>query len=276
MLGFIPKRTKRKLKQWTGVLPDFLIIGTMKGGTTSLYNYMIQHPYVLPAVKKEVHFFDWDFQKGLQHYRSQFPTSLYKKTLQFFYKHALICGEASPYYFFHPHVARRVAQTIPNVKLIAILRNPVDRAYSHYWYWKKANIEHLSFEDALKAEPERLMGELEKMLNDETYDSFNYGYYSYLARGRYIEQLEHWESYFSKEQILVLCSEELYTAPSKTLQRVADFLSLPYWNLQNYSPHNTGKYSKMASETREYLISYFAPFNKRLYDHVNHDFDWDK
>lgn len=276
MLRSISRRTRRKVKKWAGVLPDFLIIGTMKGGTTSLYNYLVQHPNVLPAAKKEVHFFDWDFQKGIEHYRSQFPTSIYKNMLQLFYRRAFICGEASPYYFFHPHVARRVAHTIPMVKLIAILRNPVDRAYSHYWYWKRANIEHLSFEDALKSEPERLRGEREKMLADETYDSYNYGYYSYLARGRYIEQLELWGSYFSREQFLILSSEELYANPSKTIGRVADFLNLACWNLKKYSAHNSGKYSKMAPETREYLQSYFAPFNKRLYEHLGYDLGWDK
>jgi hypothetical protein len=135
MFNSLKFRAKRTLKRRTGVLPDFIIIGAMKSGTTSLYNYLVQHPNVLKGAKKEIHFFDWQYEKGLPYYRSQFPTQPYKIFMRSFRKYEFICGEASPYYFFHPHVARRVAQDLPHVKLIAILRNPVDRAYSHYWHW---------------------------------------------------------------------------------------------------------------------------------------------
>jgi hypothetical protein len=270
------KKIKREIKRRTGVLPDYIIIGAMKCGTTSMYNYLVQHPNVRQAAKKEVHFFDWEYQKGLTFYRSQFPTRIYKEGMRIFRNHHFLCGEASPYYLFHPHVARRVAHDLPDVKLIAILRNPVDRAYSHYWHWKRENIEQLSFEEAVKSEPERLAGELDKMLKDEFYESYNYGYYSYLARGLYYEQLKKWRSYFPEEQFIVIGFEEFHTKPLEIYKRVTRFLNLPDWELCSFRSHNAGKYPEMAKEIRDTLNAYFAPHNQLLYDYLGVDFGWNK
>lgn len=276
MFNSLKFRAKRTFKRRTGALPDFIIIGAMKCGTTSLYNYLVQHPNVLRAAKKEVHFFDWQFEKGLPFYRSQFPTQPYKFLMKHLHKQAFICGEASPYYLFHPHVARRVSESIPQAKLIVILRNPIDRAHSHYWHWVRDKFERLSFEDAIKSEPDRLAGEREKMLEDETYDSYNYGRFSYLARGRYIEQIKRWRTYFSAEQMLIMSSEDFYADPSKAMKRVGVFLELPQWRLEDKKSHNAGKYAKMDPKIRQDLAEYFKPYNQQLYDYVGHDFGWDR
>ena len=148
-------------------LPDFVIIGAMKSGTTSLYSFIVKHPAVAPAAKKELHYFSVQYARGELWYRSNFPTNLsrcifYKKTSQ-----RLHSGEASPLYLFYPLVPGRMKKTLPDVKLIVILRNPVDRAYSHYYHSLRSNIEPMSFEKAVELEGERCAGEREQLIRDE-------------------------------------------------------------------------------------------------------------
>jgi len=260
------------------MMPHFMIIGTQKGGTTSLYQYLIQHPCIAPIWIKEPHFFDIYFYKGLPWYRSHFPTTVQQYYSRHIQKHDLITGEASPYYLFHPQAAKRVAKTLPKAKLIIILRNPVDRAYSQYQHQtRQEGVEPLSFEDALANEEKRLAGEEEKILTDEKYFSFNHRHYSYLARSKYIEQLPAWMELFPKEQFLILRSEDLYTEPKAVVKQTLDYLNLPSSHLsQKYKPFNDAKYTKMAPETRARLVEYFKPYNARLYDYLGQDFGWDK
>jgi hypothetical protein len=268
--------SSRKVKRYTGSLPDFLIIGAMKCGTTSLYHYLIQHPDICPAYFKEIHFFDNNYHEGFKWYRSCFPTLFYKYYTIHVRRRNFITGEASPYYMFHPHVPQRVHQTIPNVKIIIILRNPVDRAYSHYQHWVREGIEKLSFEDAIKAESERLAGEREKMLGDEHYYSYNYGYYSYLLRGIYVDQIAAWKSLFNCKQIMILNTEKFYTDSQRILLKVFEFLKLPAYSLIDFKGKNIGRYPEMPGSIRRDLVDYFASHNKRLYELIGTEFDWDK
>src|SRR5215467_6288621 len=171
------------------LLPDFLIIGGQRCGTTSLYYYLTDQPCVYPAATKEVHFFDDHFASGIDWYRAQFPTSAYKNYVERVRHQHFLTGEASPYYLFHPHAPRRISAALLYVKLIVLLRNPVDRAFSHYWLEVKGRYESLSFEEAIRCEQERIAGECEKMVNDENYHSFKYRRFSYLTRGIYIDQI---------------------------------------------------------------------------------------
>ena len=133
-------------------LPDFIMIGGMKCGTTSLFQYLQQHPGVSRVYVEEVHFFDLHYGRGLNWYRAHFPVKGKGE--------ATICGDDSPYYIFHPLVPARVREDVPGAKLIALLRNPVDRAYSHYHHELRRGREDLSFEKALDREEERLEGEV--------------------------------------------------------------------------------------------------------------------
>ena len=188
---------------------------------------------------------------------------------------SLITGEASPYYIFHPLVPRRISEMVPQVKLIVLLRNPVDRAYSHYQHNVRMGREPLSFEEALENEELRLKGETDKMVADESYFSFNHQHFSYLSRGVYVDQLRDWQAYFSSEQILVLKSEDFYSSPSATYNQTLTFLNLPNWNLGEYGKHNYwGKYQPIDSATRKRLIDYYEPYNQELYDYLGTDFGW--
>jgi hypothetical protein len=259
---------KRRLQ--AGMLPDFLIIGAQKGGTTFLYNVLRRHPYFKAAVKKEIHFFDTPkFGRGVDWYRTNFPQG------QHWNGRRVITGEASPYYLFYPRAARRVAETIPQAKLIALLRNPVDRAYSDYQHKFRQGYETLGFDEALSLEEDRLRGEKEKILADESYRSINYRRYSYLSRGIYVDQLMEWHTYFDPEQLLILKSEEFFSRPSETVELVVRFLGLPERDVEISGGRNPGDYSEpMDSETRRWLKEYYEPHNTRLYEYLNVDFGW--
>ncbi len=284
--SFIPLSIKRAIRQppqpyrmLTGqirLMPDFIIIGAQKGGTTSLYNLLIGHPCIASALVKEVHFFDKNFMKGITWYKAHFPSFLYKYYAKKMHGLNFITGEASPYYIFHPHAPKRISEIVPRVKIIVLLRNPIDRAYSHYHEEVRREREPLSFEDAIKREWERINGEMGKMLEDENYYSFNHQYYSYLSRGIYVDQLKVWMNFFPKEQILILKSEDFYSYPETTLRRVVEFLNLPGWDPKDYRKYNESKYPKMNATTRKYLIDYFLPHNQRLYEYLGMDFEWDR
>jgi len=270
------QRASRRLTSPLRVLPDFLVIGAAKCGTSSLYSHLVTHPAIAPALKKEIYFFDHAFERGLGHYRSQFPTVLEKRRCENSGAGAFRTGEATPCYLFHPHVPRRVAATLPGARLIVLLRNPVDRAYSHYNMTRRMLFEDLSFEDAIDREPARVAGELERMTEDENYFSYRRWHFSYLGRGRYAEQLERWLACFPREQLLILTSGDLFAAPAESYREIMAHLGLPAW--QPAANHRTNfiPYPRMSPETRQRLVEYFAPHNQRLYELLGREFDWDK
>jgi hypothetical protein len=162
------------------------------------------------------------------------------------------------------------------VKLIALLRNPVDRAYSHYQHEVRKRREPLSFEDAIDAEAERLTGERERMLADEGYVSDRHSFYSYLSRGMYVDQLEAWTALFPRERLLLLSSEDLYQDPHAVVERVLAYLGLPPYELPRYGNLNQARYAPMRTETRRRLTEYFEPHNRRLYEFVGRNFGWEE
>lgn len=262
------------------LMPDFIIIGAMRGGTTSLYSYLTEHPNIGPAYMKEVHFFDVYFHKGLPWYRAQFPSTVQKYYTERVQKQNFITGEASPYYLFHPHAPRRIARLLPHVKLIVQLRNPVSRAYSHYYHEVNGGHEKLSFAEAIDREEDRIGKETEKLARDEQYISYNHRHYSYLARGIYVDQLKVWMDLFPREQILILKSEDFYADPAAALKQTLDFIHLPSIGIkekkEEYQQLNTTKPPKMDPEIKKRLHAYFEPHNARLYAYLGVDFGWDK
>jgi len=254
-------------------LPDYLIIGAQRSGTSSLYNYLVQHPAVLPALKKEVHYFDDGFASGQSWYRAHFPLTLHVRLVRQ-RRGACRVGEASPYYLLHPHTPRRVSQVLPDVRLIALLRNPVDRAESHYHHEVRRGRESLSFEEAIDREPQRLAGEVDRMLADDTYVSFNHRRFSYLTRGRYVEQLPAWRALFPDDRLLILRSEDLFADPASIVNRVFEWLGLPPRSTGSFKKFNQAQYSRMKPATRERLRAYFEPHNLRLAEYLGRDFQW--
>ncbi|UCD13389.1 MAG: sulfotransferase domain-containing protein [Thermoplasmatales archaeon] len=265
-------------------LPTFIICGTQKGGTTSLYYYLYEHPKIYMAKNKEVRYFDLNYHRGVKWYKKHFNDFKSKKKT--------ILGEASPTYMYFEEVPERIKTLLPNVKLIFILRNPVDRAYSHYWHAINLGYEHLCFEEAIKKEEERLSHG----------DLFQRQHYSYRDMGKYIVQLKRFRKYFPKEQMLIILTENLKDTPEKVMNRTFNFLEIeddlasrnwqvnhltgkqPYiWKLQRlksimtYIPIAKGivgraidtinlreGYPRMNLEIRKDLLDYFKPYNKEL------------
>jgi hypothetical protein len=255
-------------------LPDYIILGTQRGGTTSLYNYLAGHPKILPGFLKETHFFDRYYKWGLGWYRANFPFRQVTKTSNSGLTHTYLTGEGTPYYLFHPHIPNRVKQAVPNARLIVLLRNPIDRAYSHYHHMVKNGLESLTFEKAIERELEIMPGEALKVLDNENYLSFAYQNYSYLSRGIYIHQLINWHKLFNREQILVLKSETLFDDPPSILGRTLDFLQLPRWEPSGFEKYNLAHYEPMNDLTQRMLAKYFLPYNLQLYEYLGEDFGW--
>ncbi|HKZ80420.1 MAG TPA: sulfotransferase domain-containing protein [Pyrinomonadaceae bacterium] len=254
--------------------PDFIIIGGQRCGTTSLYEYLISHPNVVRASTKEIHFFDINFERGLSWYRSHFPLrdfDSYRKRIA----QKRITGEASPYYIFHPYALRRIAETTHRVKLIAILRNPIDRALSHYQHEVSIGYEKLSFAEAILQESQRLATEQDTMKSDEHYYSFAHQHYSYLSRGLYENQLRGlWQAGFSKKQVLVLQSEEFFADSERGYSELLEFLELPAWKPSKFERLNLQHYDHMTADMREHLRLFFEPHNQRLYHLLGRDLNW--
>ena len=270
-------RTYRIATNRIRMLPDFIIIGSSKSGTTSLYNYMIQHPSIGSASIKEVHFFEYITTTSIGWYRSHFPTYIYKNYVKLARKQDFITGVAPATYLFHPHVPKRVLDVIPHVKLIVILRNPVDRAFSAYNHMVREGLQTLSFEDAIKSELKRIeIGKKEPQFIVNNDDFENYPTYSYLRHGIYVEYLKNWMNTFPKKQFLILQTKELGENPTKTLDQTFEFLNLPNHKIKDLERLNVGKYSRMRESTRKFLIDYYKPYNEKLYKYLDINFEWDK
>jgi hypothetical protein len=244
-------------------LPNFLILGAQKAGTTALYAYLRWHPEVTGPSFKEVSFFDRHYARGGRWYRAHMPLRRRARV-----------GEASPSYLFHPLAPERVARMLPDARLIAILRNPVERAFSHYQHERSLGRESLSFEEAVAREDERMQGEVERMLADPSYFSHAWWNYTYVARGRYAEQLERWYAAFPRAQLLVLLTDELGADSSATYRSVLDFLAVTPHELPSYPRIFERDYDEMSAVAREQLQQIFAEPNRRLAELLGRELSW--
>lgn len=285
----------RKITSGFRLLPSFLIIGGAKCGTTSLYAHLIEHPNILPASLKEVDFFQHIRNTKTSFYRSHFPIK----------RKNLITGEASTLYFVHRLVPKRVHELLPSVKLILILRNPVEVAYSSFNYMVNLGAQITeNFEDAIKAELKRI--EIENEKPELTIENTNYDHYqsvfSYLRHGIYANYILNWLKLFPKEQLLILHAKDLYNNLDNILSKTFEFLNLPKYQIENRigknkidkihptagHEHNIYKnidsktrtlfnvqdYPEMKSETRKLLQDFFRPHNERLFKIIGKRFDW--
>ena len=250
-------------------LPDFIIIGANKCGTTSLYEYVTQHPKIKGGIFKELHFFDRysRYKKGLRWYRYHFPIRVKSDAFQ--------VGEATPEYLFNPAVPKRIYEVIPNAKFIVLMRNPVDRALSHYQHSKRAGVEDLPFEEALRREKSRIESVLKNIEKNPKYENKEYEQYSYLSRGRYEEQIKRWLRYFSKDQFIFLKSENLFNNPQKVSNEVFDFLNVRRFNIEKKKAYNSGNYDEEISpKLKNKMEKYFEKGNSNLEKVLGKSIDW--
>ena len=255
------------------VLPDFIIIGSMKCGTTSLYYDICEHPCASPAAYDEIGFFDSNFHLGLNWYRSMFPT---KRRIEDIRRKegVAITGEDTPFYFWNPVAAKRIQKLLPNIKLITILRNPIDRAYSEYQDLVSSESNSPSFETFIENEINTRRKD-SSLITEENFEIFNQKN-SYLLKGIYVDQLKIWAGLFPKEQIFTLSTENLNSEPITALESVFQYLNLPDYKIKNIQRQKQKKYVPMNSQTRKILVAFFKPHNERLFKFIGKKFDWDE
>ncbi|HEY5890720.1 MAG TPA: sulfotransferase [Acidimicrobiia bacterium] len=245
-------------------LPDFIVIGAPRSGTTSLWKHLSSHPGVIPALRKELHYFDHRFERGLPWYRAHFPL---RRSL----RDGRITGEATPQYLGFPGVPARVRSVVPSAKLVVLLRNPIERTFSAWQLKVREGIEELDFERALEQEEARLAKPSRRPGADMRY--------AYKAKSRYAEQLEAWFEHFPRNQMLVLKSEDLFDDGAQPLSELYRFLEIPIdagtaSNARIPTANASPTASSMDDRTRAELASYFEPHNRRLYELLGRDFGW--
>jgi Sulfotransferase domain len=274
--GYKAARTLARRNPGRGhALPDFVIIGAAKAGTTSLFGWLAEHPYVCGSVKKELNYFSPFYYRGEDWYRKHFPLERDRRAFAAEHGRPFLTGEASPSYFLHVWAPERLAKVVPDAKLIVQLRDPVDRAYSHYQMRRRDGQEPLdSFEAALEAEEERITAERARMLRDKRYSSLDVALWSYLLTSRYVEHLERWLRHFPREQFHFVELAALRADPLGEFARVQDFLGLPAHVPEDFDPRFAFDYDPLPPDVRSRLDDYFEPYNQRLYELLGTDFGW--
>lgn len=266
-------------------LPDFLLIGTKRGGTTSLYYDILKLPQVVtlfPSAKrlpkanetKGVHYFDSHFSKGERWYRSYMPSASSRRRAERALGKPVVVGEASPYYLFHPRAAERAAALVPDARLIVLLRDPVFRTYSHWKERRRSNAEVLGFAEALREEDYRLSGEEDRLREDSTYYSYAHEQQSYVSQSRYARALRPWVQLFGMDRILVLASEEYYAEPGATMAKIANFLGIDFVPSPEVEHRNAATGEGIDEHTRERLAALFARDNAELEATIGRSLPW--
>ena len=255
---------------WRG-LPNFIVIGAQKSGTTSLYHYLSQHPGVLPAYKKETNFFDSKYVWGSHWYRRYFP---FRRELSCGY----ITGEASPCYMLDPQVAGRIARVLPDVKMVVLLRDPVYRCISSYYHSVRKGNETLPLFDALREEEKVIEPLLEKSRRHERLtlrESRHLRRKSYKWRGRYAEQLEIFFQNFPRDRFYIESAERLFADPQSVFNEVSAFLGLEQGFVPpDLSARNVNNYPDIDADVIGGLTEYYRPLNQDLYRLLGREFDW--
>jgi hypothetical protein len=252
------KLDSARFKTWcalgVGTLPNAIILGGMRCGTTSLWNYLTQHPRVRGSRIKELNFFCGQFGKGEGWYKANFTPA----------RHETVFIEASPCYLFHPLAASRAARMVPDAKLIALLREPVDRAYSHYNQNVELGLETLPLEDAVRREEDlRPLWEAE-VLAGQAAHSHHHQTFSYVGKSLYAEQLSTWLKHYPRQQMLIIRSEDLYARTQDVLDEVTDFLALDRFPFPDLSVKNGRDYDRHRQPMRGRLQAIFDRPNRDL------------
>ncbi|WP_295661581.1 sulfotransferase [uncultured Nocardioides sp.] len=256
-------------------LPSFILVGAQRAGTTSFFRALQSHPLVHSAnYHKGVNYFDVNYDKGPAWYQGHFPTtaSLLRRTRDV--SGDPVTFEASGYYMFHPRAAERMARDLPDVRILMMLRDPVERAYSAWKHELARGFETESFERALELEEDRLAGEVERMCADDAYQSSRHRHQAYRLRGQYDEQLLRLRGFFPADRIHVIESESFFEQPETTYGGVLDFLQLPRTMPDRFDRWNGRPSSPMPDSTREALHEHFAPHDRALAELLGREPAW--
>ena len=257
------------------MLPSFLIAGAERCGTTSMFYVLGQHPAVFSSTlpRKEVHYFDHKHDLGLAWYRCHFPL-IARARLAARGAGEPVAFEGTPNYLFHPLAPERIHRELPGVKLLVMVRDPVERAYSAHAHQMGFGFETEEFERALELEDTRLAGEEQRIIAEPGYYSFNHCHYTYRARGHYADQLERLERLFGRDRIHVVDSGDFFASPRPVYGQILDFLGLPHRGYPEFKPQNARPRSAMPATVRSALEEHFRPYDERLATWLGHEPSW--
>lgn len=238
-------------------LPDFIIIGAQRSGTTSLYRLLSAHPDVVrPTASKGIGYFDVNYAKGAAWYQGHFPLTAMAKWAtkprvpQVF--------ESSGYYAFHPLAATRIASDLPGAKLVMMLRDPVERAYSAHRHELVRGFESEEFEQAIELEESRLDGETERIEAESRYQSYHHRHHAYLRRGRYAEQIKRIKAAIGEDRLYLVDADDFFRNPAEEFLRLQAWLGLTEWIPDSIPAENAQPRSPMSPQLRERLRKYYA------------------
>lgn len=261
------------------VLPDFLIIGAQRSGTSSLYKYLGRHPHVAPSLRKETGYFSSHHDKGENWYRAHFPLAARGAAHRRLHGMNLLSFEATPDYLFDPRTPLRVSALLPDARFVVLLRNPVDRAYSHYLHMQRLRFEDLAFDEALDAEELRLQGDPEDLDADPDHQAKSWSRYSYVARGRYAQQLLRWWEQFDRDRFLIIRSEDFFESPGRILAEITDFVGVDRWLPETFANYSyvgaSPSIPDIGADLRAQLQSVFKEDNEHLAELLGRDMGWD-
>ena len=276
----LAKRVMREVTCSTGAIrcrPDFVIIGAQKSGSSSLFFYLQQHPDVmLPMnVTKEVHFFDRHYDRGMAWYRGHFPIEVSRGIASRLRGRRVLTGEATPEYLVHPRVPERIAKELPDTRFIAVLRNPIDRAWSHYQMQVKRTAETRDFDDAIRLELEEGQLDLGAMSDAELAQWSGGLSKAYLTRGIYFDQIERWRSTIGEQRLMIVVAEDLFHHTARVHREICEFLGLSIDVPEDLNNLNRGGYrDEMSLPTRQRLAEFFQPHNEKLSSLLSQQLDW--
>jgi len=265
--------------------PDFLLIGAKRGGSTSFYYDLITHPQVallfprpdrLPkaAATKGIHYFDSNYYRGQRWYASHLPSTRVRHAQARAAGGPVVTGEGSPYYLTHPAAAERVARDLPSVKLIAVLRDPVLRAHSHWKERVREGKEQLTFREAVDQEPLRVGADAERLRRDPRFYSYAHEQQSYLEQSRYAAALERWFEHFPRSSFLIIKSEDYYEAPTRELDHAADFLGIVPGCFETGDARNAAPGGSLDEATRREVENRLREDAIRLRELTGITWDW--
>ena len=250
------------------MLPDFIVIGVKRCGTTSLYEQLPEHPDIMNSTQDNVGYFNNNFQLGINYYRSFFPTSWKTKNGK------IKTFEVTSSYIQKSKTAKNLFKTLPEIKLILMVRNPIDRAYSEFNLDVKEEEQEKTFEELINEEITRIEKEDESILSKNYVDKFSPKFRHYLRKGMYYEQLQPWLELFKKNQILIISAEEFENETQEIYNKIFHYIGVSKYQIKNTQKARKGNYSKMNDHTRELLSKYFKPHNEKFFELIGRRYDW--
>lgn len=279
------RRSLVKMRHWLRaltarwrVVPDFVIIGCQRGGTSSLYRYLGLHPDISPSLRKETEYFTAKFSEGERWYRAHFPLALRHRLAAVIGKRRL-SFEATPDYLVDPRAPARCHDLLPDARIVVMLREPGERALSQFHHNVRLGLETETFARALELEESRISGDLAEMVRDPSTQATAFRRYSYLERGDYAEQLQRWFDLYPRDRFLILESEEFFSDPDRVLGKVLDFVGARRWSppeFRNYSYTDRGTvgHEEVPAELRHMFDERFDQANETLRNLIDIDLGW--